>query len=178
MNIVTLLFILLSLMAVGSALMMLLSKNPVKSILWLIIVFFAISGHYILLNAQFLAIVNIIVYAGAIMVLFLFVVMLMNLNTDSEPPKNYRLQLIGVISGGSLLLILLASLMKTDQAQLVLMKVGQAGLIRNLGNVLFKKLMSTECVFRYSITIIASPTETSAAATTMIKKTKICASAA
>lgn len=137
MNIVTLLFMLLSLMAVGSALMMLISKNPVKSILWLIIVFFAISGHYILLNAQFLAIVNIIVYAGAIMVLFLFVVMLMNLNTDSEPPKNYRLQLIGIISGGSLLLILLASLMKTDQAQLVLMKVGEAGLIRNLGSVLF-----------------------------------------
>lgn len=137
MNIVTLLFILLSVMAVGSALMMLLSKNPVKSILWLIIVFFAISGHYILLNAQFLAIVNIIVYAGAIMVLFLFVVMLMNLNTDSEPPKNYRLQLIGIVSGGSLLLILLSSLMKTDQQQLVLMKVGEAGLIRNLGNVLF-----------------------------------------
>src|SRR6187551_1719900 len=132
MNIVTLLFILLSVMAVGSALMMLLSKNPVKSILWLIVVFFAISGHYILLNAQFLAIVNIIVYAGAIMVLFLFVVMLMNLNTDSEPPRNYRLQLIGIISGGSLLLILLSSLMKTDQQQLVLMKVGEAGLIRNL----------------------------------------------
>jgi NADH-quinone oxidoreductase subunit J len=137
MNIVTLLFILLSVMAVGSALMMLLSKNPVKSILWLIVVFFAISGHYILLNAQFLAIVNIIVYAGAIMVLFLFVVMLMNLNTDSEPPRNYRLQLLGIISGGSLLLVILASLMKTDQQQLVLMKVGEAGLIRNLGNVLF-----------------------------------------
>ncbi len=137
MNIVTLLFILLSVMAVGSALMMLISKNPVKSILWLIVVFFAISGHYILLNAQFLAIVNIIVYAGAIMVLFLFVVMLMNLNTASEPPKNYRLQLIGVISGGSLLLILLASFMQTDQEQLVLMRFGEAGLIRNLGNVLF-----------------------------------------
>src|SRR5688572_22167971 len=91
MSIVTLLFGLLSVMAVGSALMMLISKNPVKSILWLIVVFFAISGHYLLLNAQFLAIVNIIVYAGAIMVLFLFVVMLMNLNADAEPPKNYRL---------------------------------------------------------------------------------------
>ena len=64
------LFYILSAMAVGAALMMLLAKNPVKSILWLIVVFFAISGHYILLNAQFLAIVNIIVYAGAIMVLF------------------------------------------------------------------------------------------------------------
>ncbi|RYZ99779.1 MAG: NADH-quinone oxidoreductase subunit J [Sphingobacteriaceae bacterium] len=137
MNIITLLFILLSAMAVGSAIMMLLSKNPVKSILWLIAVFFCISGHYIMLNAQFLAIVNLIVYAGAIMVLFTFVVMLMNLNTSIEPVKNIRLQMIGVVSGGSLLLILLASLMKTGKAQLVLMRVGDAGLIKNLGNVLF-----------------------------------------
>ncbi len=137
MSIVTLLFILLSVMAVGSALMMLTSKSPVYSVLFLIVTFFAISGHYILLNAQFLAIVNLIVYAGAIMVLFLFVVMLMNLNTASEPPKNYRLQLLGVITGGSLLLVLLAAFMKTGQEQLVLMKVGEAGLIRNLGNVLF-----------------------------------------
>ena len=138
MNITTVSFILLSLMAVGGALMMLLSKSPVKSILWLIVVFFAISGHYILLNAQFLAIVNLIVYAGAIMVLFLFVVMLMNLNESAEPPKNYRLQLIGVISGGSLLLILLASILKTEEEQSVLLKVGDAGLIKNLGLVLFK----------------------------------------
>jgi NADH-quinone oxidoreductase subunit J len=66
MNITTLVFILLSLLAVGSAIMMITSKSPVHSVLWLIVVFFAISGHYILMNAQFLAIVNIIVYAGAI----------------------------------------------------------------------------------------------------------------
>lgn len=137
MNLTTLAFILLSLMAAGSAVMMLLSKNPVKSILWLIVVFFAISGHYVLLNAQFLAVVNIIVYAGAIMVLFLFVVMLMNLNADTEPVKNYRLHLIGIISGGSLLLILLSALMNTDQHQLVQMKTGNAGLISYLGKVLF-----------------------------------------
>ncbi|MFT3910405.1 MAG: NADH-quinone oxidoreductase subunit J [Ferruginibacter sp.] len=137
MNITTLAFILLSAMAVGSAIMMITSKSPVHSVLWLIVVFFAISGHYILLNAQFLAIVNIIVYARAIMVLFLFVVMLMNLNADTEPVKNYRLQLIGVISGGSLLLVLLSALMKTDQQQLVQMKVGDAGLINVLGKTLF-----------------------------------------
>ena len=137
MSITTLSFILLSLMGIGGAVMMLLSKNPVHSILWLIVVFFSISGHYILLNAQFLAIVNIIVYAGAIMVLFLFVVMLMNLNADTEPVKNYRMQLIGIISGGCLLLVLLSSLMKMDHQQLVQMKVGDAGLIRNLGKVLF-----------------------------------------
>jgi NADH-quinone oxidoreductase subunit J len=137
MSITTLIFILLSAMAVGSSVMMLLSKNPVKSILWLIVVFFAISGHYILLNAQFLAVVNIIVYAGAIMVLFLFVVMLMNLNADTEPVKNYRLHIIGVISGGSLLLVLLATLYKGGSAQLVQMKIGDQGLMDNLGKVLF-----------------------------------------
>ena len=137
MSIITVLFILLSAMAVGSAIMMLMSKSPVKSILWLIVVFFAISGHYILLNAQFLAIVNIIVYAGAIMVLFLFVVMLMNLNADSEPAKNYRLHIIGVVSGGSLLLILLSALLANNRDQLLQMKVGDQGLISNLGKILF-----------------------------------------
>jgi len=137
MSITTFIFILLSAMAIGSAVMMLLSKNPVKSILWLIVVFFAISGHYILLNAQFLAVVNIIVYAGAIMVLFLFVVMLMNLNADTEPVKNYRLHIIGIISGGSLLLVLLATLYKGGNTQLVQMKIGDQGLMDNLGKVLF-----------------------------------------
>jgi NADH-quinone oxidoreductase subunit J len=93
-------FWVLTVIALGSALMVLLSKNPVHSVLWLIAVFFAISGHYILLNAQFLAIVNLIVYAGAIMVLFLFVIMLMNLNKESEPPKNVWMKLAGVIAAG------------------------------------------------------------------------------
>ncbi len=141
MNITTLVFILLSAMAVGSAIMMIASKSPVHSVLWLIVVFFAISGHYILLNAQFLAIVNIIVYAGAIMVLFLFVVMLMNLNAETEPIKNYRLQLIGIISGGALLLIIVSAVMKIDVEQMVEMKVGDAGLIKVLGMNLFKNYL-------------------------------------
>ena len=82
MDTIQILFFSLSALAIFSAIMVLVSKNPVHSVLWLIAVFFAISGHYILLNAQFLAIVNLIVYAGAIMVLFLFVIMLMNLNSD------------------------------------------------------------------------------------------------
>ena len=130
-------FIVLSVLAIGSAIMMIASKNPVKSILWLIVVFFCISGHYILLNAQFLAVVNIIVYAGAIMVLFLFVVMLMNLNVESEPRKNYRLHLIGVICGGCLLLILMSVLMKDGVPQPILTKTGDSGLIKKLGKTLF-----------------------------------------
>ena len=96
MSTVDILFYLLSAFAIVSATMVLISKNPIHSVLWLILVFFAISGHYILLNAQFLAIVNIIVYAGAIMVLFLFVIMLMNIKKDAEPQKQLLVKLTGV----------------------------------------------------------------------------------
>lgn len=119
--------------------MMLMSRNPVYSVLWLILLFFTISGHYLMLNAQFLAVVNIIVYAGAIMVLFLFVVMLMNLNAETEPMKNYRLQLVGVIAGGSLLLVLISAVMKIESNEPVLMLVGDYGLIKVLGKLLFSK---------------------------------------
>ena len=138
MSIIQIIFLLLSVMAVGSALMMITSKNPVNSVLWLIVVFFAISGHYILLNAQFLAIVNIIVYAGAIMVLFLFVVMLMNLNAETEPIKNRRLQLVGIASGGTLLLIIVSAISKIDVEQMVQLNAGDSGLIKILGMNLFK----------------------------------------
>jgi NADH-quinone oxidoreductase subunit J len=132
----TILFIALSLVAIGSALMMIFSKSPVNSILWLIVVFFAISGHYVLLNAQFLAVVNLIVYAGAIMVLFLFVVMLMNLNAESEPLRSQRQMLISIVAGGSFLLVLLAAF-KTATSQKVMLAAGDAGLIKTLGKVLF-----------------------------------------
>lgn len=136
MSLTTILFILLSLMSVGGALMMLTTKNPVMSVIWLIVVFFSISGHYVMLNAQFLAVVNIIVYAGAIMVLFLFVIMLMNLNSDTEPMRNYKMQMIGVVSGGCLLLIILSAL-KQLKAAPVQIAVGDQGLIHTLGKTLF-----------------------------------------
>ena len=138
MNITQILFWFLSVVALFSALMLITSKNPVYSVLWLIVTFFAISGHYILLNAQFLAIVNIIVYAGAIMVLFLFVIMLMNLNKSTELPKNRWLQIIGVLSGGCLLLVLVAALKNTEIAKNIAeVNTGDAGLIKTLGKELF-----------------------------------------
>jgi NADH-quinone oxidoreductase subunit J len=132
------LFWFLSIVALFSAIMVVVSKNPVHSVLWLIIVFFTISGHYILLNAQFLAIVNLIVYAGAIMVLFLFVIMLMNLNADTEPQKNKWLKMAGVIAGGTLLLVLVAALKDADlKDQVAGTGSGNIGLIHNLGMALF-----------------------------------------
>lgn len=127
----------LSSAAILAALMVIFSKNPVHSVLWLIVVFFAISGHYVLLNAQFLAIVNMIVYAGAIMVLFLFVIMLMNMNADQEPNKSKWMKMAGVVSGGSLMLILVASL-KNSTAIAGGQDAG-IGLIQQLGRTLFSE---------------------------------------
>jgi NADH-quinone oxidoreductase subunit J len=136
MSITEILFWVLSIITLFSALMVITSKNPVYSVLWLIVTFFTISGHYVLLNAQFLAIVNIIVYAGAIMVLFLFVIMLMNLNKDTEPQKNKWLKLAGAVAGGSLLLVLVAALRHTEKSMTEL-ATGNIGLIQNLGKALF-----------------------------------------
>ena len=122
MSITEILFWFLSAMALGAALMMVTSKNPVYSVLWLIVVFFAISGHYILLNAQFLAIVNIIVYAGAIMVL----------------QKNQWSKIAGAIAGGSLMLVFVAAIRQTEALQTQQVNMGgETGLIHLLGKVLF-----------------------------------------
>jgi NADH-quinone oxidoreductase subunit J len=138
MSITQKLLLFLYIVALFSALMVITNKNPVYSVLWLIVTFFAISGHYILLNAQFLAIVNIIVYAGAIMVLFLFVIMLMNLNKETEPRKNRWLKLAGAVAGGCLLLVLVAALRNTDiKQQQALVNEGGIGLIKSLGKELF-----------------------------------------
>ncbi|MBK5271378.1 MAG: NADH-quinone oxidoreductase subunit J, partial [Bacteroidia bacterium] len=138
MSVTQILFWFLSVVALFSALMVISSKSPVHSVLWLIVTFFSISGHYILLNAQFLAIVNIIVYAGAIMVLFLFVIMLMNLSQETEPRKNRWLKLAGAVSGGCLLLVLVAALRNTElNQQMSEVNTGDIGLIQNLGKELF-----------------------------------------
>jgi len=67
-----------------SALMVILHRNPITSALFLVLAFCSLAGVYLLLHAEFLALVQIIVYAGAIMVLFLFVIMYLNLKHDVE----------------------------------------------------------------------------------------------
>lgn len=143
MDIHQLVFWILSLLTLCFGIGVILSRNPISSVLFLILTFFTISGHYVMMNAQFLAIVNIIVYAGAIMVLFLFVIMLMNLNSDTEPQKNMLVQFAGVISGGALLLVMVATVKSTftglEGSQIDLVNASDIGLIKNLGKVLFTK---------------------------------------
>jgi NADH-quinone oxidoreductase subunit J len=87
MSIVLILFCVLSAVTLATAFLTIFTKNPIHSAIYLVICFFSIAGHYLLLNSQFLAIVHIIVYSGAIMILFLFTIMLMNLNKEDEVHK-------------------------------------------------------------------------------------------
>lgn len=132
-------FWILSVLALVAAIGVISSRRPIRSILWLIVVFFAISGLYILMNAQFLAIVNIIVYAGAIMVLFLFVVMLMNLNKEAEPEKNVYMKMAGLVAGLTLLIVFVAAVADADTNSATLRRGTDVGLIENLGKALFNK---------------------------------------
>jgi NADH-quinone oxidoreductase subunit J len=132
------LFYFFSALATYSAIMVLLSRKPIHSVLYLTLAFFAIAAHFILLNAQFLAIVNIIVYAGAIMVLFLFTVMLLNLNVASEQHKSAFVKITAVLTGCLLLLVMTAALRHMDLSVMNDPSTTQIGLVKNLGKVLFR----------------------------------------
>ena len=120
--------------------MVVVSKNPIHSVLYLILTFFAIAGHYVLLNAQFLAAVHIIVYAGAIMVLFLYVIMMLNLNADAEPHKSKLLKFSATIAGGLLMVVLVGALRSSTKDMLPSTGV-QVGMIKSLGKALFNDFM-------------------------------------
>ena len=96
MSTVLIIFYFLAAITLATAFLTIYSKNPIHSAIYLVICFFSIAGHYLLLNSQFLAIVHIIVYSGAIMILFLFTIMLMNLNKEDEVHKP-RITRIGAI---------------------------------------------------------------------------------
>lgn len=113
MSATLIIFCVLSAITLASALMTIISKNTIHSAIYLIISFFSIAGHYLMFNAQFLAIVHIIVYSGAIMVLFLFTIMLMNLNKDDEPHKPMLSKIAAVVAACLLALVLLAAFIKS-----------------------------------------------------------------
>ncbi len=91
--------------AMGSALLCITRKNPIASALWLVVTLFALAALFVLLDAQFIAALQVLVYAGAIMVLFLFVIMLLNLGrpgpTDIKGPAGL---VIAAVLAGALLL--------------------------------------------------------------------------
>ncbi|MGE0442503.1 MAG: NADH-quinone oxidoreductase subunit J [Gemmatimonadales bacterium] len=103
-------FYLLAASAVISAILCITQKNPVPSALWLVSTMFALAGIYVLLNAQFIAAMQVLVYAGAVMVLFLFVIMLLNLGRDEGADlKRGPIRLVAVLLGAGLVAALVAT---------------------------------------------------------------------
>lgn len=88
----TLLFYIASVITLGSALLVVVNRNGVYSAVLLVLTFFSLSVQYLLLEAYFIAVLEILVYAGAIMVLFLFVIMLLNVGREEAAPKLMQLQ--------------------------------------------------------------------------------------
>lgn len=135
------LFYFIAFLSIFFAVMVITTKNPVHSVLYLVITFFTFTVHYILLNAQFLAVVNFIVYMGAIMVLFLFVLMLLNLNKETEPMKSVWVKVIGTIAGMCLLVTIAGSIKVLEVSNPLILKNPEIGLVDNLGKVLFKEFL-------------------------------------
>lgn len=133
------LFYFLALLAIFSSLKVVLTRNHIYSILFLILTFFSLTAIYILLlNAQFIGIVNIIVYAGAIMVLFLYTVMFSNWNRGTDAPKKQYMLWAGMIAAGILLVVLIAALKVVDSSGPMIVQQIDLGMVKNLGKVLFK----------------------------------------
>lgn len=115
------------------------ARNAMYAILSLIITFFSIAALYILLNAQFLGIVQIIVYAGAIMVLFLYILMMLNLNKEDESKKQNLSKFIGVFTSGLLLVGILGAFKGLNQKTYAIDVDTSVGLTKNLGRLLFNE---------------------------------------
>ncbi len=144
-------FVLLAVLAIASALGMVLSKNTVNSALLLVLNLLSIAGVYLLLQAQFLAFIQILVYAGAIMVLFLFVIMLLNLDEEESFFDKIRIKYsVAFLLGGVVLGQILYSFGGvTEMLPEISEEMAFAGTVEALGDVLY-----TDYLFAFEMTAI------------------------
>ncbi len=147
----TLTFIFLAVLAIASGLGMVLNKNTVNSALFLVLNMVSIAGMYLLLEAQFLALIQILVYAGAIMVLFLFVIMLLNLDDEETLFDKVRVKYITAFLLGVVVLSLLLYSFGgvADFLPRISPEMETAGTVEALGDVLY-----TDYLFAFEMTAI------------------------
>lgn len=133
-------FIVASLIAVFASLAMLISRSPVQSALWLILVMLCVAGLYMTLNAEFIAVVQVLVYAGAIMVLFLFVIMLLNLGAAPSVDRMDAKKGIGFILFTVILAQLVyATAMTSEPLSSVILASGDTGSALKIAEELFTR---------------------------------------
>lgn len=120
-------------------------KNPVHGVMWMLILFIHIAGLYLFLNAEFLAAIQIIVYAGAILVLYLFVVMLLNLRKIEKERKFQSIWIVGLLVSAAFILLLLPVLSEfavyPALGEYSIEKITTEGHIKVIGNILFTKFL-------------------------------------
>ena len=116
--------------AMGSALVCITRKNPIASALWLVVTLFSIAALFVLLDAQFLAVLQVLVYAGAIMVLFLFVIMLLNLGRPGPSDIKGPLGIGVAVVLGAALLFLLQPLTRTTLPSAITLPPGSVPLLQ------------------------------------------------
>jgi NADH-quinone oxidoreductase subunit J len=135
-------FFLLAIVAVIAAFGLIFSRNPVSSALWLVLNLFCIAGLYITLNAEFIGIIQVLVYAGAIMVLFLFVIMLLNLGAlPTMQSVSWRMVaafLIGAVVLAQLVYVIASSL-DILPAQTIAETAAETGSVTAIGTELFTR---------------------------------------
>ena len=134
--------------------MVILRKNPVHSALFLVVTFFCLAGLYLLLNAEFIAAIQVIVYAGAIMVLFLFVIMLLNVEKEAVAPSGHGFQkfwalVLTIIVAVSLISIMTVNVFTGEKS------IYSPEIVREVGNSeIIGRLLFTDFLLPFEITSI------------------------
>src|SRR5690348_801207 len=123
-------FYLFATLAVTSALTVIMARDPVRSVLALVVTFFSMAGIWLLLQAEFLALILILVYVGAVMTLFLFVVMMLNVNTERKQSTFVRYLPFGLLLVGLIVALLILSVSPNYLA----LHASNATMVDNLSN--------------------------------------------
>ncbi len=137
-----LIFLYFAVVILVSAVLTITRRNPVHSVMFMLLLFFHIAGVFVLLNAEFLAAVQLIVYAGAILILYLFVVMLLNVERESSAARANRfwpwMVAFGVLIAGEVIVLIARGTFPTETEQP--MRLAGSG-VKELGVLLYQKYM-------------------------------------
>ncbi len=148
----TLFFAIISLVAIVSAILVITCKNPINSALSLIMTFFCLATYYVMLDAPFMAAVQVMVYAGAIMVLIVFTIMLLNIRVNATQKHSHKV-LLGSIIGFFTLINSVVLLVKSQAAKPVGPYTGD--MIKNIGHSeLIGKELFTNFLLPFEVTSI------------------------
>ena len=122
--------------------MVVLQRNPVMSAISLIANFFCIALLYLLLKAQLLAVLQVVVYTGAIMVLVIFVIMLLNLGDETKLTEKFDVKkIVGIVLGVGFLLEMLYLFAMSDSPSLLSPRAEQLGTVEAMGSAMFTKFL-------------------------------------